>query len=73
MDTCGWSEERYNYIKQNLQDFLSRSCGFEHHKIQFCAIEGYTGENMKERTEKAEAFWYKDLTLFETFDRVGNV
>ena len=33
MDTCGWSEERYNYIKENLQNFLSRSCGFEHHRI----------------------------------------
>lgn len=28
---------------------------------------------MKERTEKAEAFWYKDKTLFETFDSVPNV
>lgn len=73
MDTCGWSEERYKYIKDNLYDFLVRSCGFESHRIQFCAIEGFTGENMKTRTLKAEAFWYKEKTLFETFDSVPKV
>lgn len=73
MDTCDWSEERYNYIKNNLYDFLVRSCGFESHRIQFCAIEGFTGENMNKRTQKAEAFWYKEKTLFETFDCVPKV
>ena len=28
---------------------------------------------MKERTEKAEAFWYKEKTLFDTFDSVPSV
>ena len=28
---------------------------------------------MKERTLKAEAFWYKEKTLFETFDAVPSV
>lgn len=46
MDTCDWSEERYNYIKKNLSEFLKTSCGFEEDKTFWCAIEGLTGKNI---------------------------
>lgn len=33
LDTCNWGIERYNYIKDNLRDFLVRNCGFDSDNI----------------------------------------
>ena len=33
MDTVNWSEERFNYIKENLMPFLTKSCGYDEKNI----------------------------------------
>lgn len=48
LDTCNWSIERYNYIKDNLRDFLVRNCGFDSDNIQWICVEGMSGINIKE-------------------------
>lgn len=33
MDACNWSIDRFEYIKENLQNFLIRNCGFDREDI----------------------------------------
>lgn len=71
MDTCEWSEERYNYIKDKLQSFLIKNCGFESSAIQWVCVEGLSGVNMKEPITNIS--WYKGKTLFETLDSIPKI
>lgn len=64
MDYVDWSEERYNYIKENLFTFLMRNCGFESHRIFWTAVEGLTGLNIKDPVNLPQAEWWKGKTLF---------
>lgn len=57
MDSCDWSEERYNYIKEKTQDFLTRNCGFESQHIRWVCVEGLTGNNIKDPITNVD--WYK--------------
>lgn len=66
MDTCDWQEERFNYIKENLQGFLTKNCGFELSNIKWCCVEGLTGINIK--TSVQGISWYNYKTLFESLD-----
>ncbi len=73
MDFCDWSEERYNYIKDQLYPFLRKSCGFDSEKIFWAGVEGLSGINIKDRISYEKAPWYKDNTLFEALDRVPTI
>ncbi len=68
MDTCNWSQDRFKYIKEQVQPFLINSCGFEDKGIFWVCIEGLSGVNIKERVDKPEASWYKGKSLFKEFD-----
>lgn len=71
MDTCEWSQDRYNYIKDNLQPFLVKNCGFETGSIFWCCVEGLTGVNIKEPVKGVD--WYQGRTLFETLDQIPKI
>ena len=58
MDYCDWSEDRYNYIKDQLYTFLRKSCGFESDKIFFSGIEGLSAINIKDPVILEKASWY---------------
>ena len=73
MDFCDWSEERYNYIKDQLYPFLRKSCGFDSEKIFWAGVEGLSGINIKDRIQTDKASWYRDNTLFEALDRVPTI
>jgi len=68
MDTCDWSEKRYTEIKDNIEPFLRKNCGFN--SLQFCPIDGFGGENINDLTVLKEAAWYKGGSLFNTLDLV---
>lgn len=46
MDTCDWSQERFQYIKENLDLFLVKNCGFESHRVFWVCVEGLSGINL---------------------------
>lgn len=73
MDTCNWSKERYDQIYDEVQPFLVESCRFEKTNIFWCAIEGLSGINIKDKVTCDEADWYKGKTLFETFDQLPKI
>ena len=64
LDKVGWSEERYNHIKEYVQPFL-KQIGFQAEKIHFVPISGLIGTNLIDAPkEKALTSWYHGNTLF---------
>ena len=56
MDTCDWSESRFNEIKDEFFKMLKDS-GLKPMKIPFIPYSGFQGENLVEKTDKMP--WYK--------------
>jgi peptide chain release factor subunit 3 len=73
MDTVNWSEDRYNYILENLMPFLVKSCGFDPKNIHVVAISGLMSTNIKVKLDPSIAPWYKGLSLWETFDSLPRI
>ena len=56
MDSCDWSEQRFNEIKEEMSKMLQQS-GFKPKQVPFIPYSGYQGENMVDKTDKMP--WYK--------------
>jgi elongation factor 1-alpha len=56
MDSCDWSEQRFNEIKEEMSKMLQQS-GFKPKQVPFIPYSGYHGENMIDKTDKMP--WYK--------------
>ncbi|KAF8819142.1 putative elongation factor 1-alpha (EF-1-ALPHA) [Cardiosporidium cionae] len=65
MDTCSYSEERFNEIQKEVSLYLKK-IGYNPDKIPFVAISGFVGDNMVEKSTKMP--WYKGKTLMEALD-----
>ncbi len=59
MDSCNWSEERYNEIKDEFTKMLHH-IGYKPKKIPFIPFSGYNGDNLIEKSDNAP--WYKGWT-----------
>jgi elongation factor 1-alpha len=68
MDSCQYSEQRYNDIKEEVSTYLKK-VGYKPAKIAFVPISGWVGDNMLERSENMP--WYKGPTLLEALDNVN--
>jgi len=67
MDSCAYSESRYNDIKEEVSNYLKK-VGYKPAKINFVPISGWVGDNMIERS--ANMAWYKGPFLLEALDLV---
>jgi len=56
MDSCDWSEQRFNEIKEEMTKMIQQA-GFKPKQVAFIPYSGYAGENLVERTDKMP--WYK--------------
>jgi elongation factor 1-alpha len=65
--STGYSEARYNEIKQELTTYLKK-VGYNPAKIEFIPISGWVGDNMIERSENMP--WYKGPILLEALDNI---
>lgn len=63
--STNYSEERFTEIVNEAKIFL-KNAGYKPEKIQFVPISGWTGENMKEKSDKLP--WYKGPTLLGALD-----
>ena len=61
MENCGWSEERYEQIKEALNPFLLQT-GFQ--SIHFIPISGLKGDNLV----KVKKDWYSGPSLMNLID-----
>jgi len=65
MDACGYKEERYNDIKEEVSNYLKK-VGYKPAKIHFVPISGWVGDNMIDRSDNMP--WYKGPYLLEALD-----
>jgi len=65
--TVNFSEERYNEIKKELEDYLKK-VGYNPAKIPFIPISGWNGDNMLEKSPNLT--WFKGPTLIEALDAI---
>ena len=59
MDSCGWSQERFEEIKGEFSKTL-QLIGFKPKKIPFIPYSGFNGDNLVKRSDLAA--WYKGWT-----------
>jgi len=67
MDSCQYSEQRYNDIKEEVSNYLKK-VGYKPAKVAFVPISGWVGDNMIEKS--ANMPWYTGPTLLEALDQV---
>ena len=56
MDSCDWSEDRFNEIKDEMTKMIQQA-GFKPKRVPFIPYSGFKGENLVEKTDKMP--WYK--------------
>ena len=67
MDSCNYSEQRYNDIKEEVSNYLKK-VGYKPAKINFVPISGWVGDNMIEKSESMA--WYNGPTLLQALDEI---
>ena len=73
MDLVDWSKSRFDYIQENLQQFLEQNCGYEKKDIFWTVISGLKGINMDKRLPEGVAPWFFGKSLFETLDNLPKI
>jgi elongation factor 1 alpha-like protein len=69
LDTCEFSQSRFEEIKAQLEPFLITNCGFKSQALQWLPAVGPTGENLaKAPTEPNLVAWYTGATLAAAID-----
>jgi elongation factor 1-alpha len=56
MDSCDWSEQRFNEIKEEMTKMIQQA-GFKPKQVPFIPFSGFAGENLIDPTDKMP--WYK--------------
>jgi elongation factor 1-alpha len=56
MDSCNWSEQRFNEIKEEMTKMIQQA-GFKPKQVPFIPYSGFAGENLVAPTDKMP--WYK--------------
>lgn len=79
MDTCKWSEDRYNEIVKETSNFIKK-VGYNPKTVPFVPISGFNGDNMLEPSSNCPWYkgWEKEVkgnkvtgkTLFEAIDAI---
>jgi elongation factor 1-alpha len=65
MDSAEYKEDRFIEIQKEVQGYLKK-VGYNPDKVPFCAISGFVGDNMVEKSEKMP--WFKGPTLLQALD-----
>ncbi|KAG7670734.1 hypothetical protein Ndes2437A_g04358 [Nannochloris sp. 'desiccata'] len=69
LDTCDFSQPRFEEIKSQLEPFLISNCGFKSEALQWLPAVGPTGENLaKAPTEPNLAAWFTGPTVAAAID-----
>ena len=56
MDTCDWSESRFNEVKEEMTKMIT-GAGFKPKQVAFIPYSGFAGENLVEKSDKMP--WFK--------------
>ncbi|KAK9240548.1 hypothetical protein V1525DRAFT_395308 [Lipomyces kononenkoae] len=72
VDNVNWSEFRFDEVKEILLAFLS-AAGFSESQTTFIPCSGLCGDNIVNRSGRAELSWYKGNTLLEELENLTTV
>lgn len=67
LDTCGWSQARYDEIVSQLIPWL-KSVGYKAQDLSVIPLSGLTGENIMKRSEPGLS-WYNGPVLLDLIDQ----
>jgi elongation factor 1 alpha-like protein len=67
LDTVGWSQDRFEEIKQQVSGFFSAT-GFQLNNIDFVPLSGLHGDNLVKRSTDEAAAWYQGNTLIQELE-----
>lgn len=70
MDKVDWSQERFNYIRDQLQNYFYKENLFRGQKVLFIPISAFKGENL---LTKAKNNWYKDEPLLKVLEKIEHI
>ncbi|XP_022658226.1 HBS1-like protein isoform X2 [Varroa destructor] len=70
LETCAWSENRFNEIASALRPFFKQT-GFGEQSVSYVPCSGLTGDNLHERSKNSLlTAWYKGPCLLEVIDHM---
>lgn len=70
MDAIGWDQDRFESIKNTLQDFLIEKLDFSLKNLDFLPASGFKGDNIVKKSENCP--WNKNGdTLFEYLEKMN--
>ena len=58
LDTCHFSEQRFQEIQAQLAPFL-KQCGFRPSAVQWLPAVGPSGQNLVQQSTEARLSWFK--------------
>merc|ERR1712003_97500 len=61
MDSCNWSQDRFNEIKDEFVKML-QMIGYKPKKVPFIPYSGFNGDNLVEKVSADKCPWYKGWT-----------
>ncbi|KAK3394904.1 P-loop containing nucleoside triphosphate hydrolase protein [Podospora didyma] len=67
LDMVGWSQERFDEIKNQVSGFLSAT-GFQVKNITFIPVSGLHGDNLVRKSTDPAAAWYTGATLVDELE-----
>merc|ERR1712007_299565 len=65
MDSCNWSQDRFNEIKDEFVKML-QAIGFKPKKVPFIPYSGFNGDNLVDPVDAGKCPWYKGWTANKT-------
>merc|ERR1711967_34395 len=65
MDSCNWSQDRFNEIKDEFVKML-QMIGFKPKKVPFIPYSGFNGDNLVDPVDSGKCAWYKGWTANKT-------
>ncbi len=73
LDSVGWSEQRFNFVRDEVSAFLTKNVGFRAAQLQFVPCSGFKGVNVVENKEPQLLQWYKGPPLVTLIDKLTSV
>lgn len=68
LDAVGWSQERFETVRDLVSSYLTKAVGFRAAQLQFVPCSGHKGINVVDCTEPALSRWYTGPTLMGCID-----
>ena len=70
MDSVGWDQARYNYVKNEMVTFLTKTVRFRLPQLEFVPVSGFQGTNLISNKEP-KLQWYNDPPLVSLIDKLN--